>query len=121
MKNNSFKEIIVTVCLVIIAILLLNPFYFWMPNMLLITLLATSLILFGFFASFVLRESASDEREGMHRMLAGRNAFLAGSAVLMTGIIVEALEHAVNPWIVLSLVVMIVVKISTRRWTDTHL
>lgn len=120
MKNNM-KEIITTICLIAIVILLLNPFHFWMPDMMVMGILATALVLFGIFASFILREKTFDERDSMHRTLAGRNAFLSGSAVLMLGIIIQGYTHSVDSWLVFALVVMIVVKIFTRIWSDRNL
>ena len=120
MKNN-LKETIVTTALVIIAILLLNPFHFWMPDMMVLCMLASALVLFGIFASFILREKSVDEREDQHKALAGRNAFLAGSGVLMLGIVVQGYTHTVDPWLVVTLITMVVVKLITRHWSDTHL
>lgn len=120
MKNN-FKETIVTVCLIIIAILLLNPFHFWMPDIMVMGILALALVLFGIFASFILREKDFDERDIVHRTLAGRNAFLTGSAILMLGIVVQGYSHKVDTWLVIALVGMIVVKIGTRIWSDKNL
>ncbi len=120
MKNN-LKETIVTVALIAIAILLLNPFHFWMPDMMVMCMLAVTLGLFAVFASFILRETMIDEREGQHRTLAGRNAFLAGSGVLTLAIVIQGYAHTVDPWLVVALIVMIVVKIGTRIWSDKNL
>ena len=120
MKNNIL-EIITTLALVGIAILLLNPFEFWMPNMMVMGMLVLALVLFGIYASFILRGKVIDERDSVHETLAGRNAFLAGSAVLILGIVIEGYTHTVDPWLVAALVAMIVVKIATRRWSDTNL
>ncbi len=120
MKNN-IKETIITVCLIAIAILLLNPFHFWMPDMMVMAMLAVALVLFGIFASFILREQTVDERDDAHRTLAGRNAFLAGSSILMIGIVIQGYSHAVDPWLVIALIVMILVKIATRMWSDKNL
>lgn len=120
MKNN-IKEIIVTVFLIIIAVLLLNPFHFWMPDMMMIVILCIALIVFGFFTSFVLHEVSEDEREEQHRGLAGRNAYLVGSAVLMAGIVIQGYSHDVDPWLVIALIAMVVVKVGTRIWSDKNL
>ncbi|MDR3519868.1 MAG: hypothetical protein P4L63_03220 [Candidatus Pacebacteria bacterium] len=120
MKNN-IKEIIVATCLVVITILLLNPLRFWMPDMMVILMLALALIIFGIFATFILRERIFDERDGIHRTLAGRNAFLVGSAVLMLGILVQGYSHSIDPWLVIALILMIIVKITTRIWSDKNL
>ncbi len=120
MKNN-IKETIVTVSLIALAILLLNPFHFWMPDMMVMAMLAIALVLFGVFASFILREKTVDERDDAHKTLAGRNAFLAGSAVLMIGIVIQGYSHQVDAWLVLALIAMIFVKIGTRIWSDKNL
>jgi hypothetical protein len=120
MKNNP-KESIVTIALIIIAILLLNPFHFWMPDMVVMCMLATALALFGVFASFILREKSVDERDDQHKSLAGRNAYLTGSGILMLGIVIQGYTHEVDPWLVFALIGMIVVKIITRIWSDKNL
>ena len=120
MKNN-LKETVVTVALIVIAILLLNPFHFWMPDMMVMSMLAFALVLFGIFASFILREKSIDEREEQHKSLAGRNAFLAGSGILMLGIVVQGYSHTVDPWLVITLIGMVAVKLITRHWSDKNL
>lgn len=120
MKNN-FKETLLTVILIVIAILLLNPFHFWMPNMMVIFMLAFALVIFGIFASFVLREKSVDERDDQHKSLAGRNAFLVGSGILMLGIVVQGYTHTVDAWLVLALIGMVITKIATRYWSDKNL
>ncbi|MCF7815527.1 MAG: hypothetical protein K9M10_02065 [Candidatus Pacebacteria bacterium] len=120
MKNNLL-EILTTLCLIIIAILLLNPFDFWMPDMMVLGMLAGALVLFGIFASFILREKTIDERDAMHETLAGRNAFLAGSTVLILGTVVQGYTHSVDPWLVIALITMIVAKFMSRMWSDTNL
>jgi hypothetical protein len=120
MKNN-IAEILIPLSLVAIALLLLNPFTFWMPSMMLIVILAIGLVVLALFASFVLREKNIDERDMLHSSIAGRNAFLAGVSVLMIGIAIEGYMHHVDMWLVLALIVMIIAKIVTRFWTDKNL
>jgi len=120
MKNNS-KETIITIFLIGLAVLLLNPLNFWMPDMVVMCMLASTLGIFALFASFVLRENKFDEREEGHRALAGRNAFLVGAGLLTLGIVVQGYTHTVDPWLVVTLIAMIVVKISTRMWSDKNL
>ena len=114
-------EIIISLSLVVLAVLLLNPFRFWMPDMMVAGMLATLLAIFGIFASFVLKEKVFDERDNVHRALAGRNAFLVGSAILTLGIITQGYSHSVDPWLVITLIAMIAVKIATRIWSDKNL
>jgi hypothetical protein len=118
MKNSFLKEIFVSLTLIVLAVLLLNPFHFWMPEMMVISILAGALVIFGVFASFILREDIVDERDNLHRTLAGRNAFLIGSVVLIVGILVGGYDHRVDPWLIVALTLMISVKIGTRIWSD---
>ena len=120
MKNN-LKETVVTVGLITTAILLLNPLHFWMPDMMVMSMLAVILVLFAIFASFILREKSVDERDDQHKALAGRNAFLAGSSTLILGIIVQGYTHQVDEWLVIALLVMVMTKIGTRIWSDRNL
>lgn len=119
MKNNIF-ETGVMIGLVVIVVLLLNPFHFWMPNMMVVGMLIATLILFGIFAAYILRETVGDERDEAHKALAGRNAFLVGSAILLLGIVIEGYTHNVDPFLVLAFTTMLVAKIATRMWSDRN-
>ncbi len=121
MKNNLKIEIIISSVLVILALLILNPFHFWMPDMMLMVALALILVCFAIFAIFVLREKAEDEREVAHRMLSGRIAFLTGSTLLTIGIVFQSLKHNVDVWLVVVLVVMVLSKLFTRIYSDRKL
>lgn len=119
--KNSLKETVITLALVSVAVLLLNPFDFWMPDVMVICMLASVLALFGLFAIFILRERVVDERDKQHQSLAGRNAFLIGSGIITLGIVVQGYEHSVDPWLVVALVSMVFAKLITRHWSDRNL
>jgi len=112
---------VISFVLVILALLLLNPFHFWMPNMIHMVILAFTLVIFALFAIFVLREKVQDERDAVHRMLSGRVAFLTGSALLTIGIVVQSLQDAVDVWLVIVLVAMVLSKLVTRIYSDNRL
>jgi energy-coupling factor transporter transmembrane protein EcfT len=112
MKNNIFaKEIIIAIILIILLVLFLNPFNLLMPPPFLSMLILFLIIVFGIFAAVIWKEHARDEREHFHHMLAGRYAFLAGSGILVTGIILQSLQHHIDPWLVFALTGMILVKL----------
>lgn len=111
MENNLLQEISVSFILIILLILLLNPFGFWMPTQLVMMLVFSLIIIFVVFTSFIWKENAKDERESFHRMMAGRIAFLSGAGVLVIGIIVQSLSHNLDPWLVFTLGLMILAKI----------
>lgn len=118
MKNNFINEIFVSVLLITLAVLLLNPFEFWMPDMLVSCLLALVVASFGLLATFIMKEVVVDEREAGHRMVAGRVAFLIGSATLTLGIVIQSLNHNVDFWLVIALVLMIIAKFGSLYYLD---
>ena len=114
------KEIIASCILVGLVVLALNPFHFWMPMQLHILMLGATIAAFGVVAGFVIRERAGDERDVMHRMYAGRVVFLAGTAVLVVGIVVQSFAYEVDPWLVGALAVMVVAKMLARAYEDRY-
>ncbi|MEK7061818.1 MAG: hypothetical protein AAB957_01000 [Patescibacteria group bacterium] len=111
MKNNFLQEIFVSLALIVLLVLFLNPFGFWMPNSLLIMMIAGFIVVFALFTSFIWRETAQDEREALHRFMAGRIAYLAGAGGLVIGIIIQSLQHNLDGWLVGILGIMIFAKI----------
>jgi hypothetical protein len=89
-----------------------------MPSMAQMVVLVGLLLVFTIFASFVWKERPRDERELLHRALAGRLAFLAGAITLMAAITAQALQHQVDHWLVATLAVMVIVKLVTLLVAD---
>jgi hypothetical protein len=115
MKNNSAtKETAIAIILLIVLFVLLNPFAWWMPGMMLVSLLIVALVIFGLFAAFIVQEKIVDEREAHNRTMAGRAAFIAGTAVLTIGILLQSIGHHVDPWLFIAFVVMVLVKLIVR-------
>ncbi len=120
MQNKTTIQSIIAAVLILLLLIVWNPFHTWMPDMMVMTILICILIIFIVFVSIVLSEAPGDEREGLHRNHAGRVAFLAGSTVLVIGIIRQTFTHHVDLWLITTLVVMLVAKISTRVYNDHH-
>lgn len=112
MKNNFLQEIFVSSAIIILLLLFLNPLGFWMPDTVLMMLVVFLIMSFALFSAFIWKEGAKDEREIMHRMLAGRIAYLVGAGVLVLGIITQSLMHKIDPWLVITLALMILAKIA---------
>jgi hypothetical protein len=104
--------------LVALLILLVNPYHVWMPTMAHVMVVTALLIVFGFFASLLWREQARDEREGTHRMQAGRSSFLVGSLLLIIAISYQSLMHELDIWLPVILVAMILTKIGAHLYSD---
>jgi hypothetical protein len=116
----TFEYIVATV-LLILLVLLGNPFMFWMPSMLTMCLLLIATLLVLVYAGFVLKEKGGDERELQHRMLAGRAAYLTGIGVLALALLVQGLSHQIDPWIPGALALMVLAKIVARIWSNKYL
>ena len=113
-------ESITVVVAVVLALLILNPFHFWMPTMMHMVVLAVAVIAFSVFAVFVVRERAHDEREDLHRMFAGRAAFLLGASVLMVGIVVQSVASSPDPWLIAALLAMIFGKMIAHMYSSYY-
>ncbi len=110
MNNNLLQEVSISGTLIILLVFFLNPFDFWMPTSLLMMMVLALVVVFALFASFLWKENHKDEREGLHKMMAGRIAFLVGTALLTLGIIVQSFDHNLDPWLIFVLTGMIVAK-----------
>lgn len=108
-KDNS--EIIISLLFVIFLFLCVNPFGWFMYSMWEMLILVFLVIIFAIFAVFVWREGKGDERDVMHRMLAGRYAFLLGASTLLLGIVLQSLQHNLDHWLVITLGVMVLAKV----------
>jgi len=112
MKNSIFlSESLLAIILLVLLLIFLNPFDFLMPPPFLSMLVIVLIAIFGMFVAVIWKEQVGDERETMHRMLAGRFAFLIGSTILVIGIILQELKHITDPWLIYALVGMLLGKI----------
>lgn len=118
--SRIFSETFVAVALVVVLVWFVNPFHFWMTDAFHMSLLGVIVALFAVFAMFLWREDVADEREEMHRSIATRFAYAAGGGVLLVGIVVQALSHAVDPWMPLALVGMVLAKIAGRWYAERY-
>ena len=119
-KNRFIFEMVSAGVLLLSAVLLVNPLQLWMPTMLHMIMLAVVVTAFGVLAVFVVFERVVDERDDAHRSLAGRAAFLVGSAILLMGIVVQTFAHTLDPWLVVALLGMVVAKIGARMWSSSN-
>lgn len=122
MNTKFFNKVcpyFIALSLTVLLVLLADPFG-WMPPMgAMIALLAATIFLI-LFAGFVMQENGGDEREVVHRMNAGRIAYLSGIGTLTIGLIMQGFAHAIDPWILAALGVMVLAKIVSRFYSDTY-
>jgi len=113
-------ERIVAIILIILLILIGNPFMFWMPSMVLTTILTVIAALVFVWAGFVLSESAHDEREHSHRTNAGHAAYLGAAAMLTIALVYQGITHHIDLWIPATLAVMVLSKLFARIYADIY-
>lgn len=118
MKNIPLSELTASAILVVILFLFIAPTSLSMPASLGPMLAIFLILAFLFFASLIWKEKSADERENLHRLNAGRVSFLFGSSVLVLGILSQSLTHNVDPWLIYTLVIMILVKIISRIYSE---
>lgn len=111
MKNKFITEVSISTVLIILLVMLLDPFMILMPSAAQMTTLVFALVIFVSFATFVWREKPKDEREQLHQQIASRFAYLSGAGVLIVAIVFQTINHSLDPWIVIALIVMILAKI----------
>lgn len=112
MKSNILSsELILSIIIIFLLVFFINPFDLIMPPPYLTMLILLLILIFGSFAVVVWREKPRDEREGLHRMLSARFAYLSGAGFLVLSIIIQSLNHKLDPYLVYTLGIMILAKI----------
>ncbi len=110
-------ETISAIAILGIAILFLNPGNLSMPDTMQSMLIVSIIVAFLTFAAFILREKSSDERESMHILSAGRISYLVGVGALIAGVVIQALRHEIDPWLVIALCAMVFSKLISRIYS----
>ena len=117
-KYRTALDLILILSLAVVCALSLAPKSFVMPNsaqMLILT------ILLGFIATFLVllwRENPHDEREAVNQSSASRAAYVVGAVVLIIALIIQSLQHQIDPAVPLALLAMISTKVFIQRMMD---
>jgi F0F1-type ATP synthase assembly protein I len=106
------KELLVGLGLLVLLFIIFNPWNMFMPGYAVMGFLVAAVVLYAAFVIFLWREGQGDERERFHRLFADRIAYLAGSALLLIGIVIGELQHALDPWLIYALALMVIAKIA---------
>ncbi|HMS22561.1 MAG TPA: hypothetical protein PKA38_02240 [Candidatus Levybacteria bacterium] len=110
-------ETISAIAILGIAILFLNPGHLTMPDSMVSMLIIGLIVSFLTFAAYLFREKSLDEREAVHILTAGRISYLVGVGTLILGIILQALKHEIDPWLVFALCAMVFSKLLSRIYS----
>ena len=110
-------ETISAIAILGIAVLFLNPGHLAMPESMVSMLIVGLIISFLTFAAYLFREKSSDERVSIHILTAGRISYLVGVGTLIIGIIIQALQHEIDPWLVIAICAMVFSKLLSRIYS----
>lgn len=117
MTNQDIQEIIVGVGLIALLVLAVNPMNIFMPTPLTMIIMVSMAVVALLFGSFIWRERSEDEREAYHRLLASRAGYLAGAAVLLVGMIIQARTGHIDLWLAAGLGVMVIAKLAAHIYS----
>ncbi|MFS8159271.1 MAG: energy-coupling factor ABC transporter permease [Candidatus Roizmanbacteria bacterium] len=110
-------ETISAIAILGIAVLFLSPGHLTMPESIQSMLIIGLIISYLTFAAYLFREKSSDERESMHVLTAGRISYLVGVGTLILGLILQALRHEIDSWLVIALCAMVFSKLLSRIYS----
>lgn len=116
-----FIEALSSIIIVIITVIFFNPTHLTMPQSVQSMLILGLIISFLTFSALVLKEHTTDERESLHRLVSGRISYLVGVGTLTIGIIVQALMHEIDKWLVIALCAMVLSKLLSRIYSQLRM
>lgn len=111
MKIKFIGEIVISMLLFVILILFINPFNLLMPHILHPFMVPFLMVLFIIFTAFLWKEMPGDEREQSHKLLASRFSYFAIMATLIFSVIFESFRGEVDPFLIISICIGLIVKI----------
>jgi cobalamin synthase len=117
-KYKQLLDFILLIGLATIAIVAVAPEAFVMPSSLQMLILATVLGLIATFLVLFWREQPNDEREMQNQALASRSAYTVGSLVLIVALVIQSVQHSLDPAVPIALLAMIATKIIVQRIKD---
>jgi len=114
--KSSLKELFAALGLIAMLILLLDPMSLYYSNMTLAMYLVFLVVFYIVFALFIVKDKPADEREESLQRFASRVAFMLGTGTLLLGVVVQSLTHSIDPWLVITLIVMISAKLLATKY-----
>ncbi len=114
MKYITWKELVLSILLLVFGFLLINPFGMLMSNTLHLTVYGLLLICTGLFTGLVVHETVHDERELDHKNRSGRFGYTLGILVLLAGITWQTIYMPYDPWLLGALIAMVIGKVGAR-------
>jgi hypothetical protein len=112
MKNNFLGEIIISSLLIGLLVFFVNPLDLLMPRALHPFMAPFLIVFFIILAGFLWKEQPGDERDQLHKLIASRLAYFAVIATLIIGIVFQSFKGNVDPFLVISICIALLAKIT---------
>lgn len=118
MNKRILKEVLLAFGVILIsALCFIND----MPSMTYMVIHSLLVVAFGFFALYVWRTKAIDERDYYHRTLSAEGAFIIGGLFSVIAIAYQSFAHySIDPWLFVILIVMILSRILISIYLNRH-
>ena len=118
MNKSTLLEVSLVSILVLLLGTLIDPFGITMGHMMYMSIIGVVTAVYFIVVFFIWGEKPHDEREYEHRYASSRAAYLAGSGVLILGIVLQSFTEGINPWLPSTLAAMFVAKLITRIYLE---
>ncbi len=108
---KKMTEFWVVLAMLIVMAFKIDPFHWFMPDnvqMIILCLLVAGLFLW---IGLLFREHARDERESFHLYRASRAGFVVGVVAFSVLIVIQDLQHRLDPLLLVALAAMIITKL----------
>jgi hypothetical protein len=120
MKALYFSEVVLALIMGVLIFLYADPLNFSMGSMTYASFVSLGICAYVATLLFFWKEYARDEREMSHKFLSSRGAFLAGSTVVVVGVIFQSMHHMLDPWLPATLIAMSVAKLSLSWYLNAY-
>lgn len=113
--KTYYKELILVISLTVALVLATDSLPgLYMPDAMAMLLLVLFIVALTIFLVFVWKARPKDEREASHNWYSSRFGYTLGILLLASGSVVQTLQHSVDPWLVSTLVIMVVGKVLAK-------
>lgn len=116
--KQILPDSILFVAVLVLLVLLVNPYMLWMPSGLEMMMVAGLIVVVVVLIGYVWREQARDERESLNRLIATRLGYTIGLLGLLVGVVVQIIQHDVDVWLISGLVVMVLGKLIGNLYVE---
>ncbi len=112
MKENFLGEIAISAVLIGILAFFLEPLNLMMPDIMHPVMVPVLAIVFVILAASLWKENRGDERVEYHKFISSRFAYFAAVATLVVAIIFQTLRSELDPWLVVTVCILLLAKIA---------